>query len=128
MPLYDCQRIAEHFGLGTRHALRESRERGDPVPGLVERRQHQLRHVRLPGRGRPVPPGATVPFPAREPLLRKPVKHRHDGGVSQVALIEPVADLSDRQRRIRLPEDFHDGTFEVAQPVHMVSIPLKRFP
>ena len=66
-------------------------------PGLRQRGQHELRHVGLAGRGRAVPPGTAVPFSAREPFLRQPVKHRHHCGVSQ-ALGEPVADLSYRQR------------------------------
>jgi hypothetical protein len=92
------QRLAEHLRLGTGHALREPRERRDPVAGLVKRRQHQLGHIGLPGRGRPVPPGAAVTLPARESLLREPIKHCHHGRMSQFALVEPVADLSDGQR------------------------------
>ena len=112
------QGIAEHFRLGTGHTLREPGESSVPVAGLCKRGKHQLGHVGLPGRGGAVPPGAAVPFPAREPLLRQPVKHRHHCGVSQ-ALLESVADLSDGQRRISLPEDFHNCTLEVAQPVHV---------
>jgi hypothetical protein len=111
------QGVAEHFRLGAGHALREPGESGVPVAGLCERGEHQLGHVGLAGRGGAVTPGAAVPFPAREPLLRQPVKHSHHCGVSQ-ALRESVADLSDGQRRISPPEDFHNCTLEVAQPVH----------
>lgn len=112
------QGVAEHFRLSPGHALREPGEGSVPVAGLCERGKHQLGHVGLAGRGRAVPPGAAVPFPAREPLLRQPVKHGHHCGVSQ-ALGESVADLSDGQRRISPPEDFHNCTLEVAQPVHV---------
>jgi hypothetical protein len=117
LPLKAREGLAKHFRLGTGHALREPCESRVPVPCLCQRGQHQLGHVGLAGRGRAVPPGAAVPFPAREPFFRQPVKHSHHCGVSQ-ALWEPVADLSYGQRRISLPEDFHNGTFEVAQPVH----------
>jgi hypothetical protein len=92
------QRLAQYLRFGAAHALREPRKRGDPVAGLVEGRQHQLGHVGLPGRGRPVPPSAAVPLPARETLLREPVKHCHHCCVSQFPLVEPVADLSYGQR------------------------------
>jgi len=117
LPVEPGQGLAEHLCLGAGHALREPGERRVTVARLRQRRQHQLGHVRLAGRGGPVPPGAAVPFPAREPLLRQPVKHRHHRRVSQ-ALRQPVAYLPDGQRRVGPPEDFHDGTFEVAQPVH----------
>jgi hypothetical protein len=91
------ERLTQHVRLGAGDALREPRERGIPVARLLEGGQHQFRYISLAGRGRPVPPCAAVPFPAREPLLGQPVEHRHDGGVGQ-ALRKPVADLSDRQR------------------------------
>ena len=118
LPFKARQGIEEHLRLGAGHALREPSECRVPIASLCQRGQHQLGHVGLAGRGRAVSPSAAVPFPAREPLLRQPVKHCHHCGVSQ-ALRESVADLSYGQRRISLPEDFHNGTFEVAQPVHM---------
>jgi hypothetical protein len=65
--------LAQDVRLGTGHALRESRERGAAVAGLVKRGEHQLGHVCFSGRCRAVPPCTAIPFPAREPLFRQPV-------------------------------------------------------
>jgi hypothetical protein len=117
--------VAQDVRLGAGHAPRESRERGTPIAGLVERGKHQLSYVCLSGRCRTVPPCTAIPFPAREPFFRQPVKHRHHGGVCQ-SLGKADADFSDRQRRIRPPEYLHDGPLEFAQPVHEVTVPGSR--
>ena len=117
--------LAQHLGLGAGHALRESRQRGTPVTGLVQRGEHQLGHISFSGRCRAVPPCAAIPLPARESFFRQPVKHRHDGGVCQ-GLREADADFSDCQRRVRPPEYLHDGPLELAQPVHEVTVPGSR--
>jgi len=45
LSLKSCESAAQHVRLGAGHALREARERGVPVTGLVERGQHQFSHV-----------------------------------------------------------------------------------
>jgi len=45
LSLESRERLAQHVRLGTGHALRESRQRGDSVARLVKRGQHQFSHV-----------------------------------------------------------------------------------
>jgi hypothetical protein len=95
MPLKHGERREQRVRLGSGDTLREPGECRGPVTRLVKRGKHQLCDICLAGLGRTVPPGAAIPFPAREALLRQPIKHRHDGGMREV-LRESVADFSDR--------------------------------
>src|SRR5580692_3478567 len=76
------QRFAQRLGLDSGDRLGETGQCGSTVAGLVERGQHQLGDVGLPGRGRAITPGTTVALPPGESLFREPVEYRHHGGVS----------------------------------------------
>ena len=81
MSLKQGERRAQRVRFVPGDALREPRKCRGPVTRLVKRGEHQLCYIRLACRGRAVTPSATIPLPAREALLRQPVKHCHDGGV-----------------------------------------------
>src|SRR5215469_3340115 len=106
------------LGLGAGHAVREPRERGLPVAGLVQRAQHELGHVCFPAFCRTIVPCPAIALPPGEALLGKAVEHRHHSCVCQVPISEQAAHLANAQRVGGLPEHIHYGALELPKSVH----------
>jgi hypothetical protein len=86
--------------------------------------QHQLGDVSFPVRGSLVAPCATIALSGGETLLGQPVENCHHCGMRKITISQPQADLTDCERLGAVPKDIHDGTFELAKPVHGVTIPF----
>jgi hypothetical protein len=87
--------------------------------------QHQLGDVSFPVRGSLVTPCAPITLAGGEPLLGQPVEDCHHSGMRKITISQPQADLADCERLGAVPEDIHDGTFELTKPVHGVTIPFQ---
>src|SRR5258708_38747546 len=69
---------------------------------------------------RPVPPGTAMLDPLKHALAVQDVHHRHDGRVSDGAVVpQPFPDLAHHARALGGPHHIHDGHLKFTELAHL---------